>query len=288
MARNISPLRYPGGKSVFSGFLSDIILLNNLESKTYCEPFAGGAGAALNLLFDGIVSSIHINDADPALYAFWHSVLYDTENFLSLINNTEANLKNYEKYKEIYKKQETTILEIGFATFFLNRCNRSGIISSGGPIGGYNQNGNWKIDVRYNRTELIERISKIAQEQYRIVITNLDAIELFNSTKNRNYFYYIDPPYYLKGKKLYLNYYIEADHEYLANYLKEMDENWILTYDNSEYIKSLYKSSNQQEFSIKYSAQRKRKETEILIYPSGIYLPRTIRIGNYAMQLTNS
>ncbi|MCP5050901.1 MAG: DNA adenine methylase, partial [bacterium] len=150
MSPSHSPFRYPGGKGILSDFLIDVILCNNLEGCSYIEPFAGGAGAALTLLFEGIVKDLHLNDADITIYAFWHSVLAETDKFLKMLHDTKVTIDEWQRQKKIFLNERENLLSLGFATFFLNRCNRSGIIYSAGPIGGIEQAGNWKIDVRFN------------------------------------------------------------------------------------------------------------------------------------------
>ncbi|MEW2639883.1 DNA adenine methylase, partial [Vibrio cholerae] len=74
-----SPLRYPGGKTAITPMVSDIIGANNLRSAHYVEPYAGGAGLALSLLFNKVVPHIHLNDLDLSIWAFWYSILNHTE-----------------------------------------------------------------------------------------------------------------------------------------------------------------------------------------------------------------
>ena len=79
MARGASPLRYPGGKTSMLSLAATILRDNGLERGHYAEPYAGGCGLALSLLYGGHVADIHINDIDPAVWAFWHSVLNRTD-----------------------------------------------------------------------------------------------------------------------------------------------------------------------------------------------------------------
>ena len=160
--RIYSPLRYPGGKARLATFLGDVITLNKIVNCTFVEPFAGGAGAALTLLFLEKVDSIIINDFDKAIYSFWDSILLDTDSFIEKLETVDLTIHEWERQKEIYNSVDSTKLELGFASFYLNRTNRSGIIE-GGPIGGRNQSGKWKIDARFNRINLIERIKKISK-----------------------------------------------------------------------------------------------------------------------------
>ena len=287
-----SPLRYPGGKGSLSSFLADIILYNNLEGGAYYEPYAGGAGAALYLLINGFVNEIHLNDADYSIYAFWHSILHRNQDFIEKIVEAELNTKEWQKQKKILKgSTKHSLLDVGFAVFYMNRCNRSGIINNAGPIGGYAQEGRWKIDARFNKTTLCQRIKRINKYKNKISIYNIDAIDFLKKKlprgeKRRKVFVYLDPPYFNNGKKLYLNYYEEKDHKALAKYIKRQSKlAWILTYDNAQGIKKLYRDVY--EFSLNYSLQEKKKGKELLVAPQHVCLPQYMQVNGNNILLHN-
>lgn len=270
--RNISPLRYPGGKSKLTKFLIDLIKFNDLEGCTYIEPFAGGAGIAFGLLVNGIVDNIIINDYDRAIYAFWHSVLNRTEEFCNTILSTPITISEWHKQKKIYLNSDD-LFELGFATFFLNRTNRSGIIK-GGAIGGLQQNGKYKIDCRFNKTDLINRIKIIALHKEQIKLYCMDASEFIKNVlpKVSNYsLVYLDPPYYQKGPGLYTNFYNKEDHKYLSDSIKNhVKQPWIVTYDNVKEISNLYRNYRQSKYYLNYSANKSYTGQEILIYSDNI------------------
>lgn len=283
MKRNISPLRYPGGKSRLADFIEDLILLNNLENGKIYEMYAGGAGASLSLLLSGVVSEIVLNDLDYHIYSFWHSVLYETENLIRLIDNIEVNIQNWNHQKKIFNSyQDYSILEVGFSSFFLNRSNRSGVFNAG-PIGGKDQTGNYKIDVRFNKSNLIKRIENIAERRDSIKITNLESIDFLEKIfelNQENIFVFLDPPYYQQGENLYFNFYKDKNHEALAELLSNYhDRNWFLTYDNDNRIKDLYNNSRTAYLPMTYTLQHKRKSKEVMIFADALHIPKTLRIG---------
>lgn len=273
-----SPLRYPGGKSCLTKHFSDLIKLNRLNNITYVEPFAGGAGAALNLLFLEYVNSIWINDADYNIYSFWSSILNQTDDFIKLISSTSINLKNWHYYKTIVQNNKMyDVLEVGFATFFLNRCNHSGIINAR-PIGGLKQSGNWKIDARFNKANLIKRIERISYYKDRIILSNKDAYSLLPEFNNSDYLIYFDPPYFNKGKELYLNYYRPKDHVRLAEYINnKLISKWILSYDNVQSILDLYQDNKHIFFNINYSANKPKQGNEVIFYSNNLQIPSFTR-----------
>jgi len=286
----ISPLRYPGGKAKISTFIGDLININNINNCTICELYAGGSGASLSALFSGFCKRIFINDLDYHIYSFWSSILNSTNAFISLIENTPVDMESWYIQKDIYKRYECfSQLEIGFSTLFLNRCNRSGILNAG-PIGGKDQNGNYKIDVRFNKRDIINRILAIAERKNKIEVRNIESIdflrEIFSNT-NEPYLIFLDPPYYMQGENLYYNFYTDNDHKRLAIILNEnRNSNWLLTYDNCEKIKDLYSTFNKAYLPMTYTLQDKRKSKELMIFSDNLYIPKTIRIGSRSKLLS--
>lgn len=261
-----SPLRYPGGKTFLYSFFDEVIKSNNIKNVTYIEPFAGGAGAALLLLLLNKVDSIVINDLDRAIYSFWKSSIFNSEKFIKKMYATPINVNEWKRQRDIYNNPKSKQFDLGFATFYLNRTNVSGILD-GGPIGGIEQKGNWRIDARFNKDGLAERIRNIAKNKNRITVTNKDGVILINEYLNqKNVFIYLDPPYYEKGAALYLNHYKDDDHKNLADKLNENPNAfWLMTYDNKREIKSLYPERRIMNFSLNYNAYESRKGKEVMI-----------------------
>ena len=178
MSRVASPLRYPGGKASMLEDITAVLRMNGLERGHYAEPYAGGCGLALALLYGGFVADIHINDVDPSVWSFWHSVLHQTQDFIKLVDETPVNIEQWLIQREIQKNGDRlNALALGFSTFFLNRTNRSGIIKGAGVIGGIGQQGNYKLDCRYNSDDLQRRITRVGRYKEQIHLTNLDALD---------------------------------------------------------------------------------------------------------------
>lgn len=257
--------------------IKDIINNNNINDFTYIEPFSGGCGLGIKLLLKGEAKKLVINDLDYSIYSFWYSILNHTEEFCELITNTPINIDEWHKQKDIlFNYKNRSILELGFATFFLNRTNRSGILKAG-PIGGYNQDGNYLIDCRFNKKDLIKKIKEITKYKNNIELYNLDAVDLILeniSNRNDTIFINFDPPYVSKGNELYVNFYTEDDHKKLAKIISNNLENkhWIITYDNHDLIKEIYKEYTIVEFALRYSVQSKRIASELLIVNNTIKL----------------
>ena len=276
----LSPLRYPGGKAALSAFLEDVVDLNDLRGGKYYEPYAGGAGAALSLLFEGTVSEIFINDMDRRIYSFWNSVLNDPERFCDAIMKIPLTMECWHTQREICQRpEEFSSFELGFAAFFMNRCNRSGVIVGAGPIGGFRQEGKWLMDARFNREGLVKRIQVIAGVSSAIHLFNLDALvflktQLPSGLGRKKVLVYLDPPYVEKGKRLYYNAYDQGDHAKVARYLRAQQVlPWVLSYDDTELIRGLYTDQSMYPLPIRYSLQKKRAAQELLIAPDHLRLP---------------
>lgn len=277
MNKFVSPLRYPGGKLKVVNYIKRLMEENDLCGGTYIEPYAGGANVALSLLLSKYAKRIKINDIDRSIYAFWYSVLMETENLCRMIQDTDVTMETWERQHELQKnKKEADLLELGFSTFFLNRTNRSGILN-GGVIGGKAQTGKYKIDARYNRKDLIERIEVIAAQKNKIELTSMDAVALIKRYKRppaEKTLCYLDPPYYVKGKDLYLNYYNDNDHQKIAETIMKYKGKWIISYDAVDFIKKLYKDYKQTEYYLSYSAGNPSKGRELMIFSDGLILPK--------------
>lgn len=271
-----TPLRYPGGKGKFAHFVKQVFESNHLLDGHYAEPYAGGAGVALELLFHEYASNIHINDYDPAVHAFWVAAVCHTDDLCRLIADTDVNMENWHKYKAIMdNSSEASTLDLAMATFFLNRTNRSGILKAG-VIGGKAQLGKWKLDVRFNKQDLIRRIDLVGRYKNRIKVYNLDAAEFLTTVVSKlpqKSLTYLDPPYYVKGSGLYRNFYNHDNHVEIANALKNVDRPWIVSYDNVPEIKQIYSPYRQDEYFLSYTAQEKRKGSEVMIYGPMINTP---------------
>ncbi len=263
-----TPLRYPGGKAKFAPFVKDLMEVNNL-SGDYLEPFAGGAGVALDLLYSGYCKNIHINDFDLAVYSFWKAVTSNTEEFLRVLYQTPVTIDEWYKQKAIFDNpMNHSDIEHGFAAFFLNRTNRSGILK-GGVIGGKNQDGRYKLDARFHKANLTKRIEKIGDFSDHINVYNLDALDLLSKVDTmlpEDSLIYLDPPYYVKGQGLYRNFYIHKDHVQIRQALDKVKTKWIVSYDNCTEIKEIYAGYIQDDYELNYSAYYKMKGSEVMIY----------------------
>lgn len=276
---HFTPLRYPGGKGKLAAYVKELLKENRLLDGEYVEPYAGGAAIGLELLFHEYVSRIHINDLNRAIFAFWHSVLECTDDLCRLVRDTPLTPEAWAGQKRIFANQGNhDDLALGFAAFYLNRTNRSGILN-GGIIGGQDQNGPWKIDARFNREELIFRIESVAKLKRRISLTHMDALELLKQGVPKwpdKTLIYLDPPYYVKGRELYYDFYQPKDHKAVAAFVtgKLVRQRWIVSYDNVPAIRALYKGCQRIVYEIGYSARHSSPEgREVMFFSDSLRVP---------------
>jgi len=276
MKENGTPLRYPGGKSLLATFIREILERNDLIGGTYVEPYAGGAGAAIKLLQEGSVSKVILNDLSPLISAFWLSITKRPGLFMERFEKTEVTIEEWHRQKEIaIRYREFSRVEVGFATFFLNRCNRSGVLNAG-PIGGKNQEGNYKLNARYNKESLRARLERIIGLRKQIEFSSKDALDFLvqlDDLKDDRVLVYLDPPYYVKGAGLYLNAYEHQNHEELEYFLRVLKQPWMLSYDNVEEIQRIYKTYPQYCFSLSYRVNKVKTGSEFLTHSRNLHLP---------------
>ncbi|MDH5857591.1 DNA adenine methylase [Lampropedia aestuarii] len=273
-----SPLRYPGGKAPFAPFIAKVMEVNGVAGGHYLEPYAGGAGVALTLLLDGHASHIHINDADPAVYAFWVSVTKHSRALLKLLESTPITIEEWFKWRSVLRGEtKASMVERGFATLFMNRTNRSGILKAG-VIGGKNQDGDYKLDARFRKDVVSARIEVIAKRSDSISVYCEDSLQLLNRCSEflpKQSLIYLDPPYYVKGKGLYRNYYEHDDHVAIAKTLqkKSFKWPWVVSYDNAEEICAMYQLSQSLAYGLNYTAQRRYVGNEVMFFSQSIQVP---------------
>lgn len=277
MTTSYTPLRYPGGKSKLYDYMCTFINQYYEHPPVYAEAFAGGFGLGMKLLLQDKVNEVYINDFDVCIYSFWKSITSPNcyHKFVELVRKTPVDIDNYLEQRKIYRNpEEYSTTEVGFATFFLNRCNRSGILSAN-PIGGIEQTGNYKMDCRFNKPILLKLIEIIYNHRHQIHVANLDAIEFINQIDNEetNILFNLDPPYVSAGPTLYKNNFSDNDHIALANHIHHLNNHWIMTYDNHDLIRKCYQDYLIREYSIKYSLEEKRNEVELIIYDNAFIDP---------------
>ena len=279
MSNTWTPLRYPGGKQRLTPFIEEIILENGLYGCNYVEPYAGGAGVAMQLLVNEVVSCVHLNDVSKPVYAFWHTVKNNPEELCRCISRASLNVEEWKRQRDIVRMHDKVpLFDLGYAMFYLNRCNRSGILT-GGLIGGLNQAGKWKMDARFYRNELIRRIEAIAEKAKAIRLRNWDAERFMSDYLPRlpkNTLVYCDPPYFNKAETLYKNHYTPDDHYRISKLIqKKIRQPWVVSYDSNPSILSYYEKCEVFTYSLQYNAAKAYTGTEVFAFSDRLRVPES-------------
>ncbi|MEK9971059.1 MAG: DNA adenine methylase [Ferrovibrio sp.] len=279
MTQHHTPLRYPGGKQRLTPFILELIEANGLTGGNYVEPYAGGAGVAIELLLGKHVKKIHLNDSSVPIHCFWKAIKTENEKFCRRISTASLTIEEWKRQRDILRNiSDNYEFDVGFAAFYLNRCNRSGVLT-GGVIGSLKQVGKWKIDARFSRNELIRRVEAIGDHANSIALRNMDAedfIKNYIAKLPKDTFVYCDPPYYEKSRRLYLDYYQQDDHERIAGVIqKHLKHKWVVSYDAANAILKYYKDRKKFLYDLQYAAAKVYKGREVFIFSDRTIIPRT-------------
>lgn len=289
MAKNRTPLRYPGGKQRLAPFIVEVLQANDAIGWDYVEPYAGGAGVAIELLLDKKVGRVHLNDASLHIFALWTALLTDTDDFCSRISRASLTIEAWRRHRDVVRNpHQYPIEELGFSTFYLNRCNRSGVLTAG-VIGGFAQKGRWRIDARFHRNELIRRVEAIAKYANKIHVSNRDAEDFMLTYVNRlprETLVYCDPPYYERAQRLYLSVYKHADHVRLAKFIQSrLRRKWLVSYDCHPAVLRLYAGRRKFRYGLQYSAVRVQEGQEVFVFADNLKIPGSSVLPNVNVAL---
>lgn len=233
----VSPLRWPGGKSKFVNEILARCTPANMEN--FVEPFAGGASVGLSLLLSGNIKELYLNDLDYGVYSLFQVIKIFPEVLTNRIRTFIPSEKTFKEAQSKWKNgyENMDIIEAAWTLLVVNRLAFSGI-----PKANCMKN----PGARWNADTLIKRIHNIAGVAGHIHVSCADACGVIEEMYWRpNTTIFIDPPYKIKGKDLYMKYYENNDHEQLSCLLDDLYKgtpgaDMILTYDDCDYIKNLY------------------------------------------------
>ncbi|KQY83610.1 hypothetical protein ASD24_29680 [Paenibacillus sp. Root52] len=258
LKKQLSPLRYPGGK----GKIADRLLLSMRpeQLETLISVFAGGASVELALLEAKQIKNLILNDLDYGIFSLFTLIKYQPEDLIQRLKSSDPNHDDFFINREIIKNdyKGMDVMDAAWAMLIVNRLAYSGIYSAN-PLGG-RKGTKEQLLSRFNRDALCKRITQIHQMSERIQVHQQNAVEFIEEHMWHDHStIYIDPPYYQQGHALYRHFYTEERHIEVAELIDSIYEefpnvDFIVTYDNHSFIRDLYyKYATQIELNRRYS-----------------------------------
>lgn len=262
--KNASPLRYPGGKTRACKLIHDVILqnFNITDFDTVLSPFFGG-GSFEFYLQNKYGLNLIVNDKFTPLYNFWNQAKLNKNILCEELRKIKSVSKQqFIDYRKSIMNLNDDILQQSIQYFIINRCSFSGATLSGG----FSEEASHKRFTlsSINKIESLDFTNiKIFNDDFYDFITGFE--ELHSQNKS---LLFVDPPYYLESKsKLYGNngdMHEGFNHNLLFDLLNTK-KNWILTYNNCEYIKNMYKNYRIIDVNWSYGMNTSKVSSEIII-----------------------
>lgn len=244
----LSPLRYPGGKRKLAPLIHHLITVGKKDIKLFVEPFVGGGAIAVTFLENYKDTVIALADADPLVANFWRVTFSDEAS--KLADKVATSKPSITLWKRVKNSKPDKPLDLAFKCLFLNRTSFSGIIhDEAGPIGGFDQKSAYKIDCRFNNESLAKRLIELSHYRDRVYFVRCQSwkktlSDILRSNFTRQHpahvFWYLDPPFFQKAKKLYRHTFSDKDHQNLKESLDRFPGNFVLSYDDVAEARTLY------------------------------------------------
>jgi len=267
-----SPLRYPGGKSRAVELIAKLLP----EFDEFREPFLGGGSVFLYAKQRYPNKRFWVNDLYLELFKFWEMSQKDVDSLISKIYEWR---NQFPVGKDLYKFLNSNLerfndLERAAAFFIYNRITFSGTSLSGG----FSEHA---FTGRFTESS-IQRLSQFAKVIKEARITNLDY-EALVKAEGKNVFIFLDPPYYSATKSALYgkngNMHKSFDHINFAETMRLCKHKWLITYDDSNYIRNLFSFANIIPWDLTYGMRNvtrgsDQKGKELFISNYLEYLPK--------------
>ncbi|MEW6619637.1 MAG: DNA adenine methylase [bacterium] len=250
-----SPLRYPGGKSRAVGYLYRFIP----QYEEFREPFFGGGSFSFYCVQKNPYAKYYASDINYDLYCFWKELQSNKDELIrEILRVRQGYVNGKELFQELVAKRKQPLSDFQRAVdfFVLNRITFSGVVDSGG----YSEQAFQK---RFTISS-IQRLKHAYEVIKHIEFSPKDYTDLLGK-EGKGVFIFLDPPYYsttqsrLYGKNGYLH--VDFNHEVFFENLKQLKHKWLITYDNNEYIRALFKDFYQVEWELQYGMNNYKQQT---------------------------
>lgn len=234
-----SPFRYPGGKTWLIPRIFQWAVGKKLTE--FIEPFAGGAIVGLTVAFEQLANHVTLVELDEKVAAVWQTIIEHGEGewLAQRIIDFDFDIDNI---NDMLRRENLPTKELAFQTILQNRIAHGGILAKGAGMLKNGENGRG-VGSRWYPQTLAKRIKDIDRIRDRITFLHEDAFGVIERYKDyENVAFFIDPPYTAgsgkrAGARLYR--YFEIDHERLFSLLETVKGDFLLTYDNDEFVRKL-------------------------------------------------
>jgi DNA adenine methylase len=242
--RQLSPLRYPGGKTWLVPEVRNWLFLAKRKPSIFIEPFAGGAMAGLTVAAEDLADRVFLAELDKDVAALWKTIFQGTTadvRWLSQsIKSFNVNLTNV---RQMIGSEPELPRARAFRTIIKNRMQRGGIMAAGAGLVKSGEAGRG-LHSRWYPETLVKRIEAIHSLKDRIDFEHGDAFDIIGRfAEDSNAYFFIDPPYTAGGKKAGNRLYThnEVDHEGLFALVSKIRGSAMLTYDDAPEVRKLAK-----------------------------------------------
>lgn len=210
-----------GGKRALK---NEIISRFPKDFERYIEVF-GGAGW---VLFGKQPNKFEVfNDADRYLINLYKQIKYNCDELQNEIDRIHSR-ELFNDYKLSLSTDDLTDVQRAARYYYI-------IKHSFGS-----NKGSFATSVKGNRADILNDISQRLQT---VIVENQDFERIIKTYDREKALFYCDPPY-LNTEKYYSCSFSFADHKRLYNILSEIKGKFILSYNDCEFIRSLYKDYN--------------------------------------------
>ena len=230
-----SPFRYPGGKTWLIPVVREWLQQDGRRPAALVEPFAGGGIVSLTAAFENLAEHVHMVELDPDISAVWQVIFSEGNQWLA---DEIMNFKlSHEAASAAIEKAGESVKARAFSTIVRNRINHGGIITKGSGVLKNGENGKG-IASRWYAETLHKRITAIQSVQHKVTFTEGNAFDILKDyRKEKDFYFFIDPPYTVAGKRLYT--FFDIDHEGLFAAVSKLKGKFMLTYDDTPHIRDL-------------------------------------------------
>lgn len=238
----LSPFRYPGGKTWLVPELRKWLLSLGFEPDAFIEPFAGGAIAGLTVAAEKLAYSVVLSELDDDVASVWKVIIEGTDQEVAWLCRRIVDFEvTPEEVRNVLLSEPSIQKARAFRTIIKNRMQRGGIMAPGAGLVKTGEAGKG-LRSRWYPDTLSARIRSLRKLRDRITFLQCDAFDVIQQfVANPKAAFFVDPPYTAGGKRAGARLYIhnEIDHERLFSIMAKVRGAAMLTYDDVPEVREM-------------------------------------------------